>query len=41
MDLWDHAEKRQQMGETSRAWVVQNHSWDSAAKIALEGLRAR
>jgi glycosyltransferase involved in cell wall biosynthesis len=39
--LWDDADRRQVYGDQVRNWVLENHSWDSAAAIALEGLRGR
>jgi glycosyltransferase involved in cell wall biosynthesis len=36
--LWMDAAKRTSAGETVRRWVLAHHSWDAAAKTAVEGL---
>ncbi|MBY0458595.1 MAG: glycosyltransferase, partial [Gemmataceae bacterium] len=38
IDLWGSPETRAQAGETARRWVLENHTWESAARTAAEGL---
>ena len=38
-ELWTSAEARESLGRAARQWVIENHTWDAAAKVAEEGLR--
>jgi polysaccharide biosynthesis protein PslH len=38
LDLWRDDARRRNLGEEAREWVIQNHSWDTAAHWALAGL---
>jgi polysaccharide biosynthesis protein PslH len=38
LDLWRDDARRQKLGEEAREWVIQNHSWATAAQLALAGL---
>jgi glycosyltransferase involved in cell wall biosynthesis len=36
--IWENAPWRQRLGETARAWVVRNHSWETTANLAETSL---
>ncbi len=38
-ELWASAEARESLGRAARQWVIENHTWEAAAKVAEEGLR--
>jgi glycosyltransferase involved in cell wall biosynthesis len=35
--LWDDATRRRELGESARQWVVERHTWESAALAAVAG----
>jgi polysaccharide biosynthesis protein PslH len=37
-ELWASAERRTSLGREARSWVVREHSWEAAARIALHGI---
>ena len=37
-DLWQNPEKRNRLGGNARRWVIEQHTWEAAAKVALAGL---
>ncbi len=37
LDLWRDPERRHRIGQEARDWVIQNHSWATAAQRALDG----
>ena len=37
-ELWADAARREQSGVAARAWVVEHHSWETAARTAATGL---
>lgn len=36
--LWDNAEMRNQQGDAARRWVLEEHTWEAAARTAVIGL---
>jgi glycosyltransferase involved in cell wall biosynthesis len=36
--LWRDAPRRKELGAAARAWVMQNHSWDTTARAAVAAL---
>jgi glycosyltransferase involved in cell wall biosynthesis len=38
LSLWSDPERRRQLGEDARRWVVEHHTWEAAARAAIEGL---
>jgi polysaccharide biosynthesis protein PslH len=38
LDLWRDEARRRRLGQEARDWVIQNHSWATAAQQALAGL---
>lgn len=38
--LWASAERREELSKATRAWVTSQHSWEAAARLALEGVAA-
>jgi polysaccharide biosynthesis protein PslH len=37
LDLWRDDSRRRSLGQEAREWVIQNHSWETAAEQALAG----
>jgi glycosyltransferase involved in cell wall biosynthesis len=37
-ELWADAERRKRCGAAAREWVVEHHSWETAARTAAAGL---
>ena len=37
-ELWADAARRERSGAAARAWVVEHHSWETAARTAAAGL---
>jgi glycosyltransferase involved in cell wall biosynthesis len=38
LELWTDGGRRKRLGQEARDWVVQNHSWATAARLAVAGL---
>lgn len=38
--LWSDDERRDRLGRDARRWVVEQHSWDAAARAALAGIES-
>lgn len=41
LDLWHDAQRRRQLGNAARRWVVTHHSWEAAAEAAEASLARR
>jgi glycosyltransferase involved in cell wall biosynthesis len=36
--LWQDADERQRLGAAARRWILEHHTWEAAAKVALAGI---
>lgn len=38
--LWSDADRRRDLGKAARAWVIKDHTWESVARNAINGIKA-